>query len=396
MTRRAKLAVLALASLALLGAMRPPGLGNVTEVRHWSYADYTRVVIELDRSVSTEIKRLSANSRAGRPERLYLDLPEIWVGRSFGGGLPIGDGLLTGIRLGQNTLRNARVVIDLERYQSHRLLFLSHPDRVVIDVYGARKAGGRPPRGAAPDEAPSAPGGALPAGLRPVQTVVIDPGHGGKDPGAIGVGGLQEKDVSLSVARSLGKRLAARGLKVVYTRTDDRWLSLEARTASAESVDGDVFISVHANAAPRRSVHGVETYYLDENHERHALNLAARENGIPRGQVNVLQQTLAKLHMEEISPHSRRLARAVQSQIVLGLPKGRRPQDLGVKKGPFYVLFLSNMPAILVEVGFLTNRTEAKRLRDARYLDSLAGQIASGVQSYAGEHSSRVAQGSAR
>lgn len=396
MTRRAKLAVLALASLALLGAKRPPGLGNVTEVRHWSYADYTRVVIELDRRVSTEVKRLSANSRVGRPERLYLDLPEIWVGRSFSEGLPIGDGLLTGIRLGQNTLRNARVVIDLERYQSHRLLFLSHPERVVIDVYGARKAGGRAPGGSAPRDAPSAPGGGLRAGLRPVQTVVIDPGHGGKDPGAIGVGGLREKDVTLSVARTLGKRLAARGLKVVYTRTDDRWLSLEARTASAESVDGDVFISVHANAAPRRSVHGVETYYLDENHERHALNLAARENGIPRGQVNVLQQTLAKLHMEEISPHSRRLARAVQSQIVLGLPKGRRPQDLGVKKGPFYVLFLSNMPAILVEVGFLTNRTEAKRLRDARYLDSLAGQIASGVQRYAGEHSSRVAQGSAR
>jgi len=393
MRRRTAIGLLLLAALALLGVKRPPDLGNVTEVRHWSYENYTRVVIEVDRPVTTEVTRLSANARAGRPERLYLDLPEIWVGKSFSDGFPIGDGLLQGIRLGQNTLRTSRVVIDLERYDSHRLLFLSHPDRVVIDVYGARKRGGRP--GQAGD-GPATRGGSLPAGLRPVQTVVIDPGHGGKDPGAIGVGNLREKDVTLRVARNLGKRLAARGLRVVYTRTDDRTLSLEARTAAAESVDGDVFISVHANAAPRRSVHGVETYYLDHNHDRHAANLAARENGIPRGQVNVLQHTLAKLHMEEISPHSRRLAHAVQKQIVSGLPKGKRPQDLGVKKGPFYVLFLSNMPAILVEVGFLTNRTEAKRLRDGRYLDSLAGQIASGVQHYASEKTASLAQRSAR
>jgi N-acetylmuramoyl-L-alanine amidase len=386
---RLLLVVLLLAVPTLLGVTRPPGLGDVTEVRHWSYDDYTRVVIELDRPVTTEVNRLKADARAERPERLYLDLPGIWVGRSFSDGLPIGDGLLKGIRLGQNTLQSARVVIDLERYESHRLLFLSHPDRVVIDVYGSRK--NRREAGQ-----PTTPGGALPAGLRPVRTVVIDAGHGGKDPGAIGVGGLQEKVVTLRVARALGKRLAAGGLKVLYTRTDDRTLSLEGRTAAAESVDGDLFISVHANAAPRRSVHGVETYYLDENHERHAVNLAARENGIPRGQVNVLQQTLAKLHMEELSPHSRRLARAVQDQIVHGLPEKKRPQDLGVKKGPFYVLFLSNMPAILVEVGFLTNSTEAKRLRDGRYLDGLADQIASGVVRYAGEQTTSLAQRSAR
>jgi N-acetylmuramoyl-L-alanine amidase len=153
---------------------------------------------------------------------------------------------------------------------------------------------------------------------------------------------------------------------------------------------------VHANAAPRRSVHGVETYYLDQNHERHALNLAARENGIPRGQVNVLQETLAKLHMEELSPYSQRLARSVQKHLVTGLPRKLRPDDLGVKKGPFYVLFLANMPAILVEVGFLTNRTEAKRLRDSDYLDLIGGQIAEGVDAYSGEQNTRFAATSRR
>jgi N-acetylmuramoyl-L-alanine amidase len=168
-------------------------------------------------------------------------------------------------------------------------------------------------------------------------------------------------------------------------------MSLEERTAIAESVEGDLFLSLHMNASRNRSAHGIETYYLDKNHERHALDLAARENGISLPEVNVLQQTLAKLHIEELSPHSRLLAQAVQGQVVRGLPRRQRPQDLGVKKGPFYVLFLSNMPAILVEAGFITNRGEAKRLRDGDYLGRFAEQMAVGVERYRGEQETRLA-----
>jgi N-acetylmuramoyl-L-alanine amidase len=381
---------LALLALCLLGVERPPGLGDVIEVRHWSYPDYTRVVVELSGPVETEVVRLAADAAASRPERLYLDLGGVWVGRSYNAGIPVDDGLLQAVRLGQNTLRTTRLVIDLQRYERHRLLFLTHPDRLVVDVYGSRDGTQTSPR-----QGSGEAGAPLPAGLRPVRTVVIDAGHGGRDPGAIGVGGLREKDVTLHLSKALGKRLAAAGLRVVYTRDADRTLDLEERTAIAESVAGDVFVSVHANAAPRRSVHGVETYYLDENHERHAMNLAARENGIPRGEVNVLQQTLAKLHLEEVSPRSRRLAEVVQHRMVVGLPRKKRPADLGVKKGPFYVLFLSNMPAILVEVGFLTHKEEARRLRDRGYLDDLAEQIAAGVVHYRGEQETRLA-GSAR
>ena len=367
-------ALAAALATALLGVARPPGLGDVVAVRHWSYPEYTRVVIELSRPVATEVRRLPADRSASRPERLYVDLEGVWVGRVPEEGIPVGDGLLRDVRLGQNTLRRTRVVIDLERYESHRLITLSHPDRVVIDVYGPSGAPGRPGARGAPLR--------LPAALRPVRTVVIDPGHGGRDPGAIGVGGLREKDVTLRLARELGRELAARGFRVVYTREGDRTIGLEERTAIAESVSGDVFVSVHANAAHRRSVQGIETYYLNEEHERHSLNLAARENGIPRHQVNALQHTLARLQMEEIMPHSQRLARMVQERMVNGLPRRKRPEDLGVKKGPFYVLFLSNMPAILIEAGFLTNRDEAARLRDPAYLTLLSGQIAEGVERY--------------
>jgi N-acetylmuramoyl-L-alanine amidase len=383
--RRLHLLAAGLAALCLLGVERPPGLGDVVEVRHWSYPNYTRVVVELDRSVKTEVRRLAADPAAGRPERLYLDLAGVWVGRTYAKGISLEDGLLQGVRLGQNTLRTTRVVLDLQRYDRHRLLKLTHPHRIVIDVYGRRGAGGPHGHGSAPR------GGALPSGLRPIRTIVIDPGHGGRDPGAIGVGRLPEKDVTLRLARALGTRLEEKGFRVIYTRRDDRTMSLEERTAIAESVEGDLFLSLHMNASRNRSAHGIETYYLDKNHERHSLDLAARENGISLPEVNALQQTLAKLHIEEVSPHSRRLAQAVQTQVVRGLPRRQRPQDLGVKKGPFYVLFLSNMPAILVEAGFITNRGEAKRLRDGDYLASLAEQMAVGVGHYRGEQETRLA-----
>jgi len=384
---RRRLHVLAagLAALGLLGVERPPGLGDVVDVRHWSYADYTRVVVELDRSVTTEVRRLAADPAAGRPERLYLDLAGVWVGRTYAEGISLEDGLLRGVRLGQNTLQTTRVVLDLQRYDRHRLLELTHPHRIVIDVYGRRGAGGSHGQGSAPR------GAALPSGLRPIRTVVVDPGHGGRDPGAIGVSGMREKDVTLRLGKALGARLEEKGFRVIYTRRDDRSMSLEERTAIAESVEGDLFLSLHMNAAPNRSAHGIETYYLDKNHERHSLDLAARENGISLAEVNALQKTLAKLHIEELSPHSRRLAEAVQGQVVRGLPSRQRPQNLGVKKGPFYVLFLSNMPAILVEAGFITHRGEAKRLRDADYLASLAEQMAVGVEHYRGEQETRLA-----
>jgi N-acetylmuramoyl-L-alanine amidase len=371
--RALRLALLALCLGPLLGAARPDGLGDVVDVRFWSYEDYTRVVVELDRPVepSGDARRLPADAKARRPERLYLDLDGVWVGNRYDRGIPVADGLLQGIRIGQHTKRGIRVVVDLLHYQRHRIVTLSHPDRLVIDVYGPRdgddaglgEQGGGPMR--------------LPVGLRSIQTVVLDPGHGGKDPGAIGVGGLREKDVTLALARALAPRLEARGFRVVLTREGDRHLELEERSALAEASRGDLFVSLHANAARRRSVRGIETYYLDENHERHSLTVAARENGVPRGDVNALQRTVAKLRVSEVSPQSRHLAELVQRQIVRGMPKLYQPvPDLGAKKGPFYVLFLASMPAVLVEAGFLTNSTEASRLANPRYVDALAEQIA--------------------
>ena len=125
----------------LLGVSRPKGMGDVQDVRTWSYPDYTRVVIELSRPVETEVVRLTADAKAGRPERSYLDLTGIWVGRQFEAGIPIQDGLLQNLRLGQYSLKKSRLVIDLQRYERHRLLVLRAPHRIVVDVYGPRSGG---------------------------------------------------------------------------------------------------------------------------------------------------------------------------------------------------------------------------------------------------------------
>jgi N-acetylmuramoyl-L-alanine amidase len=361
MKRGAAIACVCLIAAFLLGAQRPDGLADVVEVRHWSYPDYTRVVVETTRpaKVGTSIQHLAADPKARRPERLYLDLGGVWVGRRYLNGIPLGDGLLQAVRLGQNTLRTTRLVLDLEHYERHRVFTLEHPHRVVLDVYGHRDRSERGLREPQP-----------PAGQRPVRSVVIDAGHGGRDPGAIGVGGTREKHVTLKIAKALGAKLKDLGFEVRFTRRDDRSMNLEERTAIAEAARADLFVSIHANASPRRSTHGIETYYLDKNHERHSLTVAARENGV------------RQFRVAELSGYSRHLASLVQEEVVGGLPGKYAVNDLGVKKGPFYVLFLSNTPAILLEAGFLTNRTEAKRLRDDSYLDALASGIATGLERY--------------
>jgi N-acetylmuramoyl-L-alanine amidase len=378
LTRRNIVLLLLLISAITMGVSRPRGMADVLEVRHWSYPNYTRVVVELSRPVETEeVHHLAPDPSAKKSERLYLDLPGIWVGRDYKTGIPVGDGLLRAVRIGQYTLRTARLVIDIENYDGHRLLLLTHPDRLVIDVYGRRKDGDR--RGG-----PRVPrGDQLPPDARKVRTVIIDPGHGGSDPGAIGVGGLREKDVTLRLSKLLAAKLRAAGFRVVATREVDRFVSLEERTAIAEASGGDVFVSLHANAATRRSVQGIETYYPDATHERHRLRTAMRENGVSKDQLNELHRTLAKLRIEEISPYSQRLANLVQGQLADALPSTYgKIQDLGAKKGPFYVLFLSNMPAILIEAGFVTNKSDAKRLRNRDYLNSVATQISTGLERY--------------
>ncbi len=412
--------VLALAAAALLGAKRPDGLGDVVGVQHWSYPAFSRVVIQISEPVDAIVGEVPADLGGDRPARLFFDVPRMWTGRRFETPIRVGDGLLRQIRVGQNTLDTTRVVLDLERYGRHRVMQLAAPARIVVDVFAPQAAqGARGPSGRAPDgpanralrssgrasgnaaererssarRAPEHGSDSLPMALRPVRVVVVDAGHGGRDPGALGIGGVREKDVTLALAKALRKSLRGRGFEVVLTRDRDRTLSLEERTAIAEGAGGDVFVSVHANASPRAELAGVELFTLQENAERQTLRLAARENGVAPAEVDPLQRLLARLRLSEAGARSTRLAVQVHHQIAAGMG-GRWPsvREPVLKRGPFYVLYLSDMPALLVEAGFVTHREDARRLRDPEYLHAMADEIASGVGRFRDEAAPLVAE----
>ncbi len=381
---------LALAPAALRAQPDAGVRPGVVAVRHWSYPTYTRVVLELEAPAATAVQRLPAD--ALRPERLYIDLPGVWVGHDWDTPVPVGDGLLRGIRLGQFKSDRARLVLDLDHYQRHRIFALAGPDRLVIDVYGDPAPARLPAVSSAPPT--QAPGARLPDPSDQRLLVVIDPGHGGDDPGTIGARGVQEKDITLAVGRALKQRLLERGFAVLMTRDSDRTLSLEERTAFAEGARSDLFVSIHVNSAPRWRVQGIETYYLDASHERHTLRVAARESGVAPGQLDDLARTLATFRVSEVGAQSSQLARAVQSELVAGVRESYgSATDLGVKRGPFHVLFLSSAPAVLVEVGFLSNPDEASRLRSARYRELVAEQIARGLARYRSARAPALAQG---
>ena len=368
-------AVLALAAAASLGVTRPDGLGDVVGVQHWSYREFSRVVIQISETAEATVGEVPAD--ADKPARLFFDVPGMWAGRRFATPIRVGDGLLRQIRVGQNTLDTTRVVLDLERYGRHRVMQLAAPARIVIDVFAPQAAKSER---SSPGRAPEHRSDSLPMALRPVRVVVVDAGHGGRDPGALGVGGLREKDVTLALAKILRKSLRARGFEVVLTRDRDRTLSLEERTAIAEGSGGDVFVSVHANASTHAELAGVELFTLQENAERQTLRLAARENGVAPAEVDPLQRLLARLRLSEAGMRSSLLAKQVHHEIAAGMgerwPSAREP---ALKQGPFYVLYLSDMPALLVEAGFVTHREDARRLRDPEYLRAMAEEIASGV-----------------
>lgn len=225
-----------------------------------------------------------------------------------------------------------------------------------------------------------------------VKRVIIDAGHGGHDTGAIGPTGVREKDVALSVVLKLKEKLEAQGLEVVLTRDDDTFVALEERTRIANHEHGDLFISIHCNAAPSKSLRGVETYTLNTSSNRYSVRLAARENATTERGVNDLQYILADLATKANTGESQRLAERVQRSIVRGLSadyKGVR--DLGTKEALFVVLLGAKMPSILVETSFLSNPEDELRLGSAEYQEALADHIAEAVDGFL-EERNKVAQ----
>ncbi|HSE40726.1 MAG TPA: N-acetylmuramoyl-L-alanine amidase [Acidobacteriota bacterium] len=375
---------------------------SLKTLRHYTGADYTRVVLDFDKEVSFKRNRLM------NPDRLYLDFDNTVAYKDLlDQEFSVDDGFLKRVRVGQNTYRKARVVLDLKSIENFEIFSLYHPYRVVIDIQGTKTAEvvqqpmtpvvipekhkaeenspTSTPTQTSPEMAKANTSGqyslARQLGLK-VRRIVVDAGHGGHDPGAMR-SGLKEKDITLDVAKKLKNILEEEyGYEVLMTRSDDDYVALEERTAFANSNSADLFVSVHVNSSRNKKAKGIETYYLNFATTPEAMEVAARENAISEKNMGELQKLTTAIALNTKIEESRDFAKLIQTNLVGHLQKGYAPNNLGVKQAPFYVLIGAQMPSILAEISFISNEREFNLLETSSYRHSLAQGLARGVHSY--------------
>jgi N-acetylmuramoyl-L-alanine amidase len=322
---------------------------RITQIEQWTGAEGARVVVHLDRAARFRVG--DAPSAGGRGARTYVELDGVELGSAAR------ETALGGIV--------SRVALDLNGPAYRRVFHLLEPYRVVIDI--ARQPPGAGPTGKG----------------RSVARVVLDPGHGGNDPGATGPTGLKEKDVTLAIAHRVAPVLARSGVEITLTRDDDRFVTLEERTARANAFGADLFVSIHCNAAENKARKGVETYVLDTTASETAGKIAARENGASAGASNEVAQLLASMRVADQASRSTRLAELMQRAGIASLASQyENVTDGGVHRAGFYVLVGARMPAILLETGYISNAVEEQRLGSADYQQRIADAIANAIKAY--------------
>ena len=375
-------------------------------------SDSFRVVVYTSEAVTFSQGRLS------KPERVYINFKETQLADSVAKEIKIGSRFLKGLRLSQLDKENTRLVVDLNESNNLKIgvwseghkLFVELSNKKAPDVKVAskskipftKKIASKPkipstkavnfdkkvkhnkePRKVAVKGSKKR---SLPVVNKKLPLIVVDAGHGGSDLGAKGYRGIQEKNVNLAIALRLKDVLTSRyKYRVILTRGDDTFIPLPGRGKIANDNNADVFVSVHANAAPRRAAHGIETYYLGQGHSEEAKATAARENGelVKSVKDDETQDILASMISTTKIKKSSRLAGNIQNQLYQSMRKKYSGvKNLGVKEGPFFVLHDTNMASVLVEVGFVTNSREESRLKQSSYLDRLASSIAKGVSKF--------------
>ncbi|HXV62662.1 MAG TPA: N-acetylmuramoyl-L-alanine amidase [Vicinamibacteria bacterium] len=382
----------------------PPGVVAVKNVRHWTSKEkeYTRIVIDLDDEVTF------AEGRVEDPDRIFFDLRGTRLAKDLAARkFLIEDGFLRQIRVGQNRPDVVRVVLDFDSISEYKVFWLPDPYRLVVDILGTEPTA-KAPSASVADNAPGATASSPEAGpaaasgtnlrLPPSPTrdgslsvsrqlalhanrVVIDPGHGGHDPGT-SRGGLVEKDVVLDISRRVAKLLED-DFDVLMTRDSDIFIPLEERTAIANTKGGDLFVSIHLNAARSARPGGTETYYLNLATTPDAAEVAARENAVTTRRLGELQSLLQKVMNNSRILESRDFATHVQDTLAEQLYTSKKDsRNRGVKTAPFYVLLGAQIPSILVEVAYVTNANDASSLNKVAFRQKVAESIAAGIRSY--------------
>jgi len=354
---------------------------KLTQVRRFSHRGYTRIILRLSRRTAFRTDRLS------NPNRVFVDLLGTRPSANISKTTKYSDGMVRSIRMGQNSSSVTRVVFDLASNPYHSVTSLMNPFRIVID-FGRQRSRSVATK---PKQKRRASRGYQNVNFttgESIRTIVIDPGHGGKDPGAVGPTGLKEKNVTLAISKKLKRILGDKcRCKVILTRNSDRFVELDDRTVLANSYNADLFISIHVNSNRNRRARGIETYFLSPARSKDALATAARENMLAMKSSNPETNDLAYIMNDMASTQkvndSYLLATNIQRSMVKGLRRSYHGvKDKGVKQAMFYVLWRATMPSVLVETSFISNRSEERKLRSSSFQRKLAESIATGIGYY--------------
>jgi N-acetylmuramoyl-L-alanine amidase len=339
--------------------------------------DSLRLVLDLDRK--TRLKKHIPTQEDG----LVVEIPHASLSKSAQ--RKIAGGNLDGRFVVRQT-RHDSVTVALPQgsFQTYTLFALANPPRLVVDVI---PTGLQPTTGSPELPVPSppvAPPQPVPPRAKAYTTIMIDPGHGGRDPGAHGQRGTEEKDITLKVGLKLRDLLRKDpNVRVLMTRERDVFVDLEDRARFANSNEADLFLSIHVNSHPQRSVRGIEIYHFGEAKDQRALELAARENGTPLGSTGVgWEYLVADLLTSKKIEASLELAWNTKEAMITHLNGQYALVDHGVKTAPFYVLRFTSMPSILAEIAYISNAAEEDLLRTGGFTTRIAESLFEGVTAF--------------
>ncbi len=368
---------------------------SVSGIHAWTNEIYTRVAVYTGDEVSWRADTVQADPDRGLPPRIFIDIRGAGIQKDIlHNPIDVHNGLLRQVRAGRYSKDTVRVVVDLERQSTFRVFALPNPYRIIIDIDGegmipVPRAGtenaASSPHDSAGASAPGVPSDPVERPRRLRVRVMVDPGHGGKDPGAIGPTGLQEKDVVLAIGRMVRDKLARNeDYDVRMTRDSDVYIPLEERTAMANRSRADIFVSLHINASRNRRANGISTYVLSRGaSNREDLELAARENGVPVAKLKGIKFIIDDMFTGARKNESLRLAKTVNDAIYRNIStRYSGHQNLGLKQAPFFVLVGARMTAVLVESSFISNSREEAHLRDPAYLERIADGVVEAVRYY--------------
>ena len=342
--------------------------------------DSTRLVLDLDRK--TRVKKHLPTQYDG----MVLEIPHAILSNAVQTMIAKGT-LAKSFVIRQTVNESVAVSLPIGSFQTYKLFSLSNPPRLVIDVTPSTPTPqefATSPEPLPPSQLLAPPQQPIPPRSRAYTTIVIDPGHGGRDPGAHGQRGTEEKDITLRVGLKLRDLLKKEpGVRVLMTRDRDVFVELEDRAKYANGNEADLFVSIHVNSHPQRSVRGIEIYHFGEAKDQRALEVAARENGTPLNSTGIgWEYLVADLLTTKKIEASLELAWNTKEAMIANLNGQYALVDHGVKTAPFYVLRFTSMPSILAEIAYISNSTEEDLLRTGAFTTSVAESLREGVNAF--------------